>query len=121
MKTINKIDVHHHIAPKEYVEKLKQIGVTESLGVSFPKWIPETSLSFMKKVGIRTALNYFLIFRNTKFLQVRLQKDNTTHVFACIYLNTCFLNYNFRGIKFVNTGVTIHPGFNHLSQKLHNS
>jgi hypothetical protein len=41
MKNIKKIDVHHHIAPKEYVEKLKQIGVTESLGVSFPKCPPK--------------------------------------------------------------------------------
>ena len=56
MKTNMKIDVHHHIAPKEYVEKLKQIGVTESLGVSFPKWTPETSVSFMNKVGIKTAI-----------------------------------------------------------------
>jgi len=56
MKTIKKIDVHHHIVPKEYVEKLKQINVTESLGVPFPKWTPETSITFMKKVGIDTAI-----------------------------------------------------------------
>ena len=56
MKNSKKIDVHHHIVPKEYVEKLKQIGVTESLGISFPKWTPETSLSFMKKVRIKTAI-----------------------------------------------------------------
>lgn len=56
MKKAGKIDVHHHIIPKEYVERLKKINITDSLGVSFPKWTPETSLSFMKKNGIKTAI-----------------------------------------------------------------
>jgi len=56
MNNAERFDVHHHIVPTEYVEKLKKIGVTESLGISFPKWTPETSLSFMKKNGIRTAV-----------------------------------------------------------------
>lgn len=56
MKTANKIDVHHHIVPKEYVEQLKEINVTNSLGIPFPKWTPQTSLSFMKKVGIERAV-----------------------------------------------------------------
>jgi len=56
MKTQQKIDVHHHITPVEYVEKLKHLNITKSLGVLFPKWTPETSLSFMKKVGIQTAV-----------------------------------------------------------------
>ena len=51
-----RIDVHHHITPKEYVEKLKSIGITETLGVPFPDWTPETSLKFMKKIGIDTAI-----------------------------------------------------------------
>ncbi len=56
MKKNAKIDVHHHIVPKEYVERLKEINITDSLGVDFPKWTPETSLSFMKKVGIETSI-----------------------------------------------------------------
>jgi len=58
MKTIKnkKIDTHHHIVPKEYIEMLEEINITSSLGVDFPKWTPETSLAFMKKVGIETSI-----------------------------------------------------------------
>lgn len=56
MNTKKKIDVHHHIVPKEYVEMLKEINITDTLGVDFPKWTPETSFSFMKKVGIQKAI-----------------------------------------------------------------
>ena len=55
-KKTNRIDVHHHITPKEYVEQLKSIGIAESFGIPFPDWTPETSLKFMKKVGIDTAM-----------------------------------------------------------------
>jgi len=52
-----KIDVHHHILPKEYLERLKSIGITIAApGAPFPKWTPEKSLSFMKKTGIDTAI-----------------------------------------------------------------
>jgi hypothetical protein len=44
MKTTNKIDVHHHIFPKEYVDALKKAGVENSFGVDFPDWTTETSL-----------------------------------------------------------------------------
>jgi len=53
---MKKIDVHHHITPAEYVNKLASIGITESLGQPFPKWSPEKSLSFMKKIGIDIAM-----------------------------------------------------------------
>jgi len=56
MKTTGKIDLHHHITPVEYLERLRQIHVNDSLGVSFPEWTPETSLAFMKKNGIDTAV-----------------------------------------------------------------
>jgi hypothetical protein len=49
MKTINNIDVHHHIFPKEYVDALKSAGVKNSMGVKFPKWTPETSVKIMNK------------------------------------------------------------------------
>lgn len=51
-----KVDVHHHITPKEYVEKLASIGITEAYGQSFPEWSPKTSLNYMKKFGISTAI-----------------------------------------------------------------
>jgi 6-methylsalicylate decarboxylase len=56
MKTTNKIDVHHHIFPKEYVEALKQAGIPNTFGVDFPKWNVETSLKNMKKNGIQIAI-----------------------------------------------------------------
>jgi predicted TIM-barrel fold metal-dependent hydrolase len=56
LKKIKKVDVHHHITPKEYVERLACIGITESYGQSFPKWTPKTSLKFMEKLGITTAI-----------------------------------------------------------------
>ena len=55
-KKTKKIDVHHHFIPSFYIEKLKSIGITESYGQAFPKWTPETSLSFMKKLGIDIAI-----------------------------------------------------------------
>lgn len=53
---MKKIDVHHHITPAFYIEKLESIGITESFGQAFPKWTPETSFSYMKKLGIDIAI-----------------------------------------------------------------
>jgi len=53
---MKRIDVHHHIIPEEYVERLSGIGITESYGIPFPKWNPDKSLAFMKKVGINVAV-----------------------------------------------------------------
>jgi len=53
---MQKIDVHHHITPKFYTKKLESIGITESYGQPFPKWTPETSLAFMKKLGVDIAV-----------------------------------------------------------------
>ena len=54
-----KIDVHHHISPQFYVEKLKSIGITKSYGQAFPKWNTEASFAFMKKMGIDVAMLSF--------------------------------------------------------------
>ena len=56
MKTINKIDVHHHIFPEEYVKALKEAGVEKSLGIDFPKWTIDTSFKKMKENGIKIAM-----------------------------------------------------------------
>ena len=56
MKTINKIDVHHHIFPKEYVEALKNAGVEKTFGFKFPKWTVATSFKKMKENGIKVAM-----------------------------------------------------------------
>lgn len=56
MKSANKIDVHHHIFPKEYVDALKEAGVKKTYGVDFPKWTVETSFKKMKENGIQIAV-----------------------------------------------------------------
>ena len=56
MKTINKIDVHHHIFPKEYVEALKEEGVGKTLGVAFPEWTVDTSFKKMKENETKIAM-----------------------------------------------------------------
>ncbi len=56
MKTMNKIDVHHHIFPKEYVNALREAGVDKTFGQKFPKWTVETSFKRMKENGIKIAM-----------------------------------------------------------------
>jgi len=56
VKTTNKIDVHHHIFPAEYVNALKEAGVEKALGIDFPKWTVETSFKKMKENGIKIAM-----------------------------------------------------------------
>jgi 6-methylsalicylate decarboxylase len=56
MKQAKKIDVHHHIFPKNYVDTLIKAGVKSTLGIDFPKWTPETSLKVMDKNGIKMAI-----------------------------------------------------------------
>jgi len=56
MKTINKIDVHHHIFPGEYVKALKEEGVETTLGVVFPEWTVDTSFKKMKENETKIAM-----------------------------------------------------------------
>ncbi len=51
-----KIDVHHHIFPDEYVNKLKEIGVENCYGVEWPQWSVDTSLKKMKENGVKIAM-----------------------------------------------------------------
>ncbi len=51
-----RIDVHHHIIPGFYLERLKSIGVTEALGVAFPDWSPDSAHALMDKMGIQTGI-----------------------------------------------------------------
>lgn len=52
----NRIDVHHHILPKFYLEHLNRLGITKSLGVEFPEWSPDLALSLMDKMDIKTGV-----------------------------------------------------------------
>jgi len=51
-----RIDVHHHIIPQEYIAKLKEVGITSSIGVDFPDWSPKIAIDFMNKNGISKAI-----------------------------------------------------------------
>ncbi len=51
-----KIDVHHHIAPPEYVSFLADRGITIVGGRPLPSWDLEGNLAFMDKYGIETAI-----------------------------------------------------------------
>jgi predicted TIM-barrel fold metal-dependent hydrolase len=50
-----RIDIHHHIVPPEYVQALADRGITETGGMPFPQWEPDTSLGFMDRHGIEAA------------------------------------------------------------------
>jgi len=53
------IDVHHHILPPEYIKALADMGVTKSIGVSFPPWSPEKDLKLMDRLGVKLAVASF--------------------------------------------------------------
>ena len=52
----HRIDVHHHIVPGFYVERLAGIGVTEGGGRPLPRWTVEDGLAMMDRHGIQAAV-----------------------------------------------------------------
>jgi predicted TIM-barrel fold metal-dependent hydrolase len=52
----NKIDVHHHIVPKEYLSSLASVGVKNAVGEPFPHWDIENSIAVMDRQGIDIAI-----------------------------------------------------------------
>ncbi len=53
------IDVHHHVVPAEYLEALSGLGVTSSIGVSFPAWSIEKDMELMDKLGVQVGIVSF--------------------------------------------------------------
>ncbi len=51
-----RIDVHHHILPREYLDELSSIGVVAALGMNFPAWEIGKALDFMDGCGVATAM-----------------------------------------------------------------
>ena len=56
MSTPQRIDVHYHIIPKPYVEKLGTPGIRGSTAVEFPKWSVEQTLRDMDRTEVATAV-----------------------------------------------------------------
>ncbi len=53
MSTINnRIDVHHHILPPDYVKAAEKAGIAAK---SFPEWTPQRSIEVLDSNGIATA------------------------------------------------------------------
>jgi 6-methylsalicylate decarboxylase len=52
----NRIDVHHHILPPEYVKAVTERGALDAGGVAFPSWDVESNLALMDRAGIATAM-----------------------------------------------------------------
>jgi predicted TIM-barrel fold metal-dependent hydrolase len=51
-----KIDVHHHVAPPDYVSALADMGITSAGGRPFPLWDLDENLAFMDRHGIEMAM-----------------------------------------------------------------
>lgn len=59
MTEIRRIDAHHHISPKRYVEILDENGITEFPGgntARFPEWDEAILETFMEKYSIRAVV-----------------------------------------------------------------
>lgn len=52
----NRIDVHHHIVPQEWIKAAKSAGIPDAGGVAFPAWSAEAAISLMDRRGIATAM-----------------------------------------------------------------
>ena len=53
---LNRVDVHQHTIPQEYVHRLKEKGIRNSLGVPFPKWSEKDALQFMDRNHIKKSI-----------------------------------------------------------------
>src|SRR5262249_28948884 len=56
--TPQRIDVHHHVFPPEYLAAIDRLGLKEAGngGVAFPDWSPDASIEMMDRHGIQTAI-----------------------------------------------------------------
>jgi 6-methylsalicylate decarboxylase len=53
--TLQRIDVHHHVLPPEYLAAMDRLGLKEAGGVAFPDWSPAASIEMMDRQGIQTG------------------------------------------------------------------
>ena len=76
----HKIDVHHHIVPKEYLEALASVGIKNAVGEPFPQWDIENTLAFMDRQGITVAITSIsapgIFFGDSDFTQKLARQCN---------------------------------------------
>lgn len=56
MTTRNRIDVHHHVFPPQFVRALERAGVKDAGGIPFPAWSVERALEMMDREQIGSAI-----------------------------------------------------------------
>lgn len=56
MNKYSKIDIHHHIIPKEYIQALEECGVSDSAGLKIKSTTAEDSIKFMDENNIDIAI-----------------------------------------------------------------
>ena len=75
-----KIDIHHHVVPKEYLSALSSVGIKNAVGEPFPHWDIENTLAFMDREGIAIAINSIsapgIYFGDIDFTQKLARKCN---------------------------------------------
>lgn len=52
----DRIDVHNHIIPKEYLAGLERAGISTTGGIAYPEWSPQIAMDVMDRVGTRVAI-----------------------------------------------------------------
>ena len=76
----HKIDVHHHIVPKEYLGALASVGIKNAVGEPFPQWDIENTLAFMDRQGITVAITSIsapgIFFGDSDFTQKLARQCN---------------------------------------------
>src|SRR5262249_25467420 len=56
MTETHRIDVHHHILPREYLASLARMGISAGGGIPSPAWSREEALGVMDRRGIQAAV-----------------------------------------------------------------
>src|SRR5262245_38994388 len=52
----NRIDIHHHIFPPEFLKIATDHGISDAGDVAFPAWSAESAVALMDRRGIETAI-----------------------------------------------------------------
>src|ERR1700754_1831312 len=56
MRSMHRIDTHHHLIPPDYRNALRKAGIDEAGQRALPDWSPEGSLQTMAELDVATAI-----------------------------------------------------------------